>query len=114
MPKRDWRLLLEDIIGCTQSIEKYIKGVEFDDFAQNQMLIDAVVRNLEIIGESAKWIPDEVKAKHSDVEWHKIVGLRNRVVHDYFDVDLGIIWFVIKNELAALRKKFQRVLEGED
>ncbi len=73
------------------------------------MAIDAVTRNLEIMGEAANRLPDEFKESRSDIEWYKIVGLRHRIVHEYFGVDLEIIWEILRKDLPELRKSLSQM-----
>src|SRR3989442_15900768 len=84
MPKRDTDLLIEDVETAIARIESYIAGLDRDGFLQDQKTIDAVVRNLEIIGEAVRWLPSDFKEQHTSVPWSQIAGLRNRIVHDYF------------------------------
>ena len=113
MSKREWKILFEDILECIVKIENYTKGFEFESFATTPMVIDAVVRNIEIIGEASKNIPDEIKQKHSQIPWKKMAGIRNRIVHEYFGVDISIIWFILSKELAPLKKEIQAILNRE-
>ncbi len=99
---RDWNLLIEDILESINKIRTYTSGLSFEDFNFDVKTIDAVVRNFEIIGEAANKLPDEIKNKIPGVEWKKIIGLRNRIIHQYFGVDNGIIFFIIENELDNL------------
>lgn len=110
MSKREWKILFEDILECIDKIENYIKGLDFEDFSTTPMVIDAVVRNIEIIGEASKNVPDEVKERHSQIPWRKMAGIRNRIVHEYFGVDISIIWFIISQELAPLKKELLAAL----
>ncbi|MEO6696353.1 MAG: HepT-like ribonuclease domain-containing protein [Ignavibacteria bacterium] len=87
---RDWKLLFEDIIESINKIKLYTSGLSFDDFNLDSKTIDAVVRNFEIIGEAGNKIPEEIKIKFKNIEWNKIIGLRNRVIHEYFGVDNSI------------------------
>ena len=82
MSKRDWKILFEDIIESINKIENCIKDVTFEDFAQSSLIIDAVVRNIEIIGEASKNVPVEIQNRFKDIPWQKIKGIRNRIVHD--------------------------------
>ena len=75
--------------------------------------VDAVVRNLEIIGEASKYIPDDIKGKLPNVDWRRIIGLRNRITHEYFGVSLKIIWQIIKDELPALKEQMKEVSQKE-
>jgi uncharacterized protein with HEPN domain len=110
MSKRHWRLLVEDILECIGRIEHYVAGLQLDAFKASQITVDATVRNLEVIGEASRNIPEDVKEAHPELEWAKIVGLRNRVVHEYFGVDLDIIWRIITDELPALKAQMRKLL----
>jgi len=103
MSKRPIDLLLKDILESIDNVEQYTEGMSFDGFSKDQKSIDAVVRNLEIIGEAANRLPDEFKERHSSVEWHKVVGLRHRIIHEYFGIDLQIIWQIVHVDLPTLR-----------
>ncbi|MBU2551298.1 MAG: DUF86 domain-containing protein [Proteobacteria bacterium] len=102
MSKRSPRLLVEDILEAASKIERYVRGLDSRQFLDDDKTSDAVVRNLEIIGEAAARLPVEVRNQFPGIEWSKIIGLRNRVVHEYFGVDLDIVWFIIQNDLPAL------------
>ncbi len=104
MSKRDWKILFEDIIESIKKIEDYTADLSYDDFEVNNLLIDAVVRNIEIIGEASKNIPIEIQQSFTDIPWQKLRGIRNRIVHDYFDIDKTIIWYIVTNELSPLKK----------
>lgn len=103
MPKRDPDLLLEDILTSIGKIERYTAGMEQAQFRQDEKTLDAVVRNLEIVGEAARQLPEEFAAQYPEVPWQQIRGLRNRIVHDYFGLDLEIIWQIISHDLPQLR-----------
>jgi uncharacterized protein with HEPN domain len=113
MSKRPINLLLNDIRQALDRIEQYIKNLSFDAFSDDQKSVDAVVRNLEIIGEAASRLPDEFKEKYSEIEWYKVVGLRHRIVHEYFGIDLEIIWQILQKDLPELRQKFTRITGDE-
>jgi len=109
MSKRPTNLLLTDIREAIDRVEQYIKGISFEEFSNDQKTVDAVARNLEIMGEAANRLPDEFKEDHSDVEWYKIVGLRHRIVHEYFGVDLQIIWQILRKDLPELRTSLSQI-----
>jgi len=109
MSKRPTNLLLTDIREAIDRVEQYIKGISFEEFSNDQKTVDAVARNLEIMGEAANRLPDEFKEDYSHVEWYKIVGLRHRIVHEYFGVDLQIIWQILRKDLPELRTSLSQI-----
>ena len=111
MSERQWRLFLEDILVCIGKIEKYTEDMNFDEFGKDSKTVDAVVRNLGVIGEATGNIPDEVKKKYQKVYWKGMIGLRNRIVHEYFGVDLEIVWRIVKQEIPGLKEKIKWILE---
>lgn len=113
MSKRDFKLLIEDILEAINKISSYIADKSFDEFINDNKTIDAVVRNLEIIGEAANHIPSRVKERAKHIKWHRIIGLRNRVIHEYFGVDLNIIWKIISEDLQNLENQLKRLKEKD-
>lgn len=107
MTKRNSTLYIKDILDSIDKIGEYIKGLSFEDFIKNKMVIDAVVRNFEIIGEAAKNISSEVKTKYNKVPWKEMAGMRDKTIHEYFGVDLKIIWKTIKQSLPSLKKSIK-------
>ena len=114
MSERSWEILFEDIIESINKIEEYTQNLTFEDFERTPLRIDAVVRNIEIIGEASKNIPEEIQNKFKDIPWKKIKGIRNRIVHEYFSVDISIIWFIVKNELESLKNSLQKHLAEDN
>lgn len=113
MSKRGTRLYLEDIKISIKKIEKYTKDLTFDEFVNDTLKIDAVVRNLSIIGEAVKNTPKEIKSKHHDIPWNEIMGMRNKVIHEYFDTDEDILWKTIKEDLPIFKKQISGLLEED-
>ena len=109
MSKRDIKLYIEDINESIRKIEKYTKDLSLDDFKKNIMAVDAVVRNLSVIGEAVKNIPEEVKAKHPNIPWQEIIGMRNKITHEYFGVDIDILWETIKKDIPAFAKQINQL-----
>ena len=114
MSKRDVRLFLADMLDSIGKIERYTAGMDFARFAEDERTVDAVVRNLEILGEAARQIPEEVRHRYPAIPWRRVVGLRNIVVHAYFAVDLEIIWTIIQENLPMLKQALQRMLADLD
>ena len=109
MSDRPAALLIEDIWEATGKVSRFTKGMTVDLFARDQKTTDAVVRNLEIIGEAASRLPASFKEEHAEIEWAKIVGLRHRIVHEYFSVDLQIVWHIIQEDLPILIKALEKL-----
>ncbi len=103
MPKRDPVLLVEDMLASVRKIEVYIAGLDHAAFLADEKTIDAVVRNLEVLGEAAKQLPEDFTSRHTSIPWNQIAGLRNRIVHDYFGLDLEIIWQIVHRDLQPLK-----------
>lgn len=110
MSKRAPEVLLNDILQCAESIFEYSEGQTYTDFIADRKTFDAVVRNLEIIGEAANRLPDDYKAQINTVDWHKIRGLRNRIVHHYSGIDGQIIWTVKEDYLPELVSQINNYL----
>ncbi len=109
MSKRPVDLLLDDICEAIDRIEQYISGMSFDVFSKDRKSVDAVVRNLEIIGEASNRLPADFKNSHSQIQWHKVVGLRHRIVHEYFGIDLQIVWQILQKDLPSLREAISQI-----
>ena len=107
--KRGLRLFIEDILESIKLIEKYIRNISKENLDNNQKLKDSIVRRLEIIGEAVKNIPDNFRKKYPDVPWRKIAGLRDIIIHTYFNIDLDITWDIIKKDLPDLKEKMLRI-----
>ena len=105
MSKRDPLVLLEDIMLAIQKIGRYTSQMDHDAFLRDDLVIDGVARNLEIIGEAARQLPEDLRRVHTQIPWTQIAGLRNRIVHDYFGLDLEIIWEIIQHDLSEFEKQ---------
>jgi len=112
MSKRDWKILFEDILESIDKIRLYTKDLDFEKFISNPMIIDAVVRNIEIIGEASSKIPEEIKNNFSEIPWIKLKGIGNRIVHNYIGVDVNIIWEIIEKDLVGLKKQIELALKN--
>jgi len=103
MISRDYKLFIEDIFDSIEKIERYFEGMDFDSFTADGKTVDAVIRNIEIIGEAAKNIPVVIRDEYPEIPWGRLVGLRNIVSHAYFGIDLKIIWQIITKNLPEIK-----------
>ena len=112
MSKRDDLLLLQDMLESANKIKKYTKNLDYEKFINDDRTVDATVRNFEIIGEAANRIDPDFKAQNPDIEWKKIRGFRNRIVHAYFGIDYKIVWSIIENNLEELIYQLEALIEN--
>jgi len=113
MPTREWKFRIEDIIDAINKIESYIQGLNFQTFKSSGITIDAVIRNIEVIGEAANHIPLKIRKKYFDIPWDQMRGIRNIMAHEYFGVDFKIVWYTAKKHLVPLRSKLEKLLLAE-
>ena len=107
MSKRDPKLLVGDILDSAGKILEYTKGLNFEDFTKDSKTADAVIRNFEIIGEAANRLPEEFKNSYPNIDWHRIRGFRNRIVHDYFGIDYSIVWLIKESFIPDMMIQLQ-------
>jgi uncharacterized protein with HEPN domain len=100
---------IRHILGAIERIESYTRGLSESDFMNNFMIQDAVVRNLEIVGEASKKISPQLKEQHSDIPWKQITGMRDKLIHNYFGVDLISVWSVVENDLPIFKKQLLKI-----
>ena len=112
--RRDWRLRLSDIRDSIERINRYVQGMDFDTFREDERTIDAVVRNFEIIGEASRYVPDEFKSSHSHIPWQEMRRMRNKVAHAYFDVNVSIVWDTIVSDLPTLLSQISEIIESQN
>lgn len=110
MSIRDYQLFLEDILEAITRIQKFVKGYSYEKFVSDIKTTDAVIRNLSIIGEAASKIGKDFHQKHPKIPWKHMIGLRNKVMHEYFGVDLQILWSTLDEDLPELKKMIKKLL----
>lgn len=107
--KKDPKIFLDHILESIDEIEKNLRNLTEDEFLTNTTIQDAVIRRLEIIGEAAKNLPKSFKDKHPNIEWRKIAGLRDVIVHGYFRLSLNLIWKITQKNIPELKTKIQEL-----
>ena len=103
MSKRDHNLFLEDMLDSIEAISCYTNGLDIKRFIKDRKTVDAVIRNLEILGEAASQVPESYQDKSDKIDWRGMIGLRNRLIHGYFGVDENILWQIIYDDLQDLK-----------
>ena len=112
MRKRDYRDYLQDISDSIDDIENFVKGMGFEEFRKDRKTVNAVVRSIEVIGEASKRVPRAMKAKFAGVPWKLMAGMRDKLIHEYFGVDVEILWKTAKDDIPPLKPLIQRMLES--
>ncbi len=110
MRKRDYRDYIQDILDSINEMENFIEGMNFEEFARDKKTINAVVRSIEVIGEAAKKIPKTLRDKYPDIPWKKMSGMRDKLIHEYFGIDIEILWKVARDEIPPLKPSIQNIL----
>ena len=108
---KDDKIYLRHILDAIDRADSYINDTTYDNFILNDMMVAAVVRELEIIGEAAGHLSESFRKKHSSVQWRKIVAMRNNLIHEYFGVNTEIVWSTCRNNLPKLKVIVLKVLE---
>jgi uncharacterized protein with HEPN domain len=112
MRGRDYRDYLQDILDSIDDIENFIGGMGFGEFKRDRKTINAVVRSIEVIGEASKRIPRSLKAKYKGVPWREMAGMRDKLIHEYFGVDVEILWKTAKDDIPPLKQVIQNMMKG--
>ena len=108
--KRDSLLYLNDILESIDHIQQYINNLTFEEFTKSNMVIDAVIRNFEIIGEASAHVPDDIQSSHPEIPWLEAKAMRNIMAHEYFRVDLKIVWKTAKESLPVLQGQIGKII----
>ncbi len=110
--KKDDSVYLHHIIDAFLQIEHYTESVSHEEFLHNRLLQDGVIRQLEVMGEAARNLSENLRNEHPQLPWRQMIGLRNRMIHAYFNVDLQIIWEIIKGDIPDLKQKMKQILDA--
>ncbi len=106
---REWAFYVDDMLTFATKVLAYTKGLNKRQFIEHEMVYDAVLRNLELIGEAAAHIPDDVRADHPDIPWRMIVATRNRVIHAYLGIDQDTIWSIVQDDVPRLLESLKKL-----
>jgi uncharacterized protein with HEPN domain len=110
--QRDDSVYLKHIRDSIHKIGQYTKGVSRSSFQKNGLVQDAVIRQIEIIGEASKRLSESIRTSNPDVPWDDITGMRNKLVHDYFGVDLEKVWLTVQTDIPTLKKRINKILKS--
>ena len=111
MSPRDWMLRIEDILQAIDRITEYTRGMTWDTFRADRRTIDAVIRNIEVIGEASRHVPEHIVTRYAHIPWAEMRGMRNVLIHEYFLVSLSILWRTATHNLPPLVPELQRILD---
>lgn len=114
LKKRECRDYLHDILTAVNDLEDFVEGMTFEQFEKDRKTVSAVVRGLEIIGEASKNIPAETREKYGDIPWKKMIGMRDKVIHGYFGVNIKTLWTTVKKDLPPLKKSVKMMLDDQE
>lgn len=113
MSSRGWTFRIQDILKAIEKIEAFTKDMTVVEFRKNELVIDAVIRNLEIIGEASKSIPSAIRCLHPDIPWDQMNGMRNVLIHEYFGVDVPTVWHTAKSHLPSLKRQLEGISKNK-
>ena len=111
MREGGFRVYVQDILEAIEKIDGYLEGLTFSQFVEDERTVDAVIRNFAVIGEAAKHVPATVKKKHPEIAWKKMAGMRDKVIHGYFGVDVKILWETSKIDFQASKPLLEKLLK---
>uniref|UniRef100_A0A7J3M3C7 DUF86 domain-containing protein n=1 Tax=Archaeoglobus fulgidus TaxID=2234 RepID=A0A7J3M3C7_ARCFL len=109
--RREFLDYVEDIVEAMKDAMSFVEGMDYEDFAKDKRTAYAVIRAIEVIGEAVKKVPISVRKRYPEIPWKEMAGMRDKVIHEYFGVDLRIIWKTVKEDIPNLRPLFEKILK---
>ncbi len=109
--KRNYLFFLKDVLEYADKARSFTKGMNFNDFINDEKTFMATVRALEIIGEAIRHIPDEIRKNYPEIPWYQIIGFRNTVIHEYFGIDKKLVWDTLKDDLTFVKEQISKILK---
>ena len=110
--KTDQSVFINHILDAINKIEKYIQGIDEEAFKNNDLVQDGVIRQIEIIGEAVKRLSDDLTSQSPDLPWQDIAGMRDKLIHDYFGVDIDTVWLTVKKDIPDLKQEIKRIIKS--
>jgi len=111
---RNISLYLQDILDAMHAIEKFVEGIDFEEFKADDKTASAVIRKFEIIGEAAKQVPEDIRMKYNQLPWKEMAGMRDRLIHFYFDVKHELVWQTIRDVIPTVKPLIQEILRNKN
>ncbi|HZV46626.1 MAG TPA: DUF86 domain-containing protein [Thermodesulfovibrionales bacterium] len=111
---RNISLYLQDILDAMHAIEKFVEGIDFEEFKADDKTASAVIRKFEIIGEAAKQVPEDIRKKYNQLPWKEMAGMRDRLIHFYFDVKHELVWQTIRDVIPTVKPLIQEILRNKN
>ncbi|AEH48263.1 DUF86 domain-containing protein [Parageobacillus thermoglucosidasius] len=109
--QRNPKVFLEDILSAANKIQKYTKNMDYEAFLDNELVCDAVIKNILVIGEATKNIPEQIRQANPHIEWRKMSGMRDMMIHGYFSINYRIVWDVVINKIPTLKQEIEKLLK---
>lgn len=102
MSEREWRFYLDDMLRFAEKVRAYSAGIDQETFERDELKYDAILRNLELIGEAATHVPNDVREQHAGIPWRQVIATRNRLIHGYLGIDNDTLWSIVRDDIEPL------------